>query len=105
MALELPDPGFPDSDTGTLVSMSTEYGTLFPVYWFGVEGQSGDTFGSTIYPGDGRGVWVDDGSPPAEDPIEGFGTAGWNTIGHNDCPPAAFETRSSSWGNVRAGYR
>lgn len=105
MLLELPDSGFPGPFTGTLVSFATDYRTFFPIYWFAVEGESGDSFGSGPYPGDNRAVFVDDGSPPAEDRISRFGSVGWGGGGENDCPPSAFDTRSSSWGDVKAGYR
>ncbi len=103
--LELPDPGFPGPYTGNAVYRSVVFDTFFPVYWFAVEGESGDTFGSTVYPGDNRAVFVDDGGPPEEDLIRKFGSVGWGVNGANDCPPSAFETRTSSWGDVKAGYR
>lgn len=105
MILELPDPGFPGPFTGNLVSLATERRTFFPVYWFAVEAESGDRFGSGVYPGDNRAVFVDDGSPPAEDQIRRFGSVEWGANGENDCPPSAFETKHSSWGDVKAGYR
>jgi hypothetical protein len=103
--LELPDPYFPENYTGTLVSFSTIRETMTPVYWFAVEGTSGNTFGSAVYPGDGRAVFVDDGSPPAEDEVSRFGKVGWGSAGSNECPPDAYEIRSSSWGKVKGDYR
>ena len=103
--LELADPYFPDAYTGTLVSFSTIQNTFSPIYWFAIEGTGGSTFGSAVYPGDGRAVFVDDGSPPAEDEISRFGSVGWGTGGSNDCPPDAYEIRPSTWGKVKGGYR
>jgi hypothetical protein len=103
--LELADQDFPSNYTGTLVSFSTIRSTFSPVYWFAVAGTGGDTFGSTYYPGDGRAVFVDDGSPPAEDEFSRFGKVGWGTSGSNDCPVDAYETRASTWGKVKEGYR
>ena len=105
MVLELPDRDFPENYTGTLVSFSTKRETLVPVYWFGIEGGNGDTFGSAAYPGDGRAVFVDDGDPPVEDQIYRFGEVGWGTDGDNDCPTASYEVRTSTWGAVKGGYR
>jgi hypothetical protein len=103
--LELPDPYFPENYSGTLVSFSTIRETFSPIYWFAIEGTNGGTFGSAVYPGDGRAVFVDDGSPPAEDQIYRFGKVGWGTSGGNDCPQDSYEIRSSTWGVVKGGYR
>ena len=103
--LELSDRDFPENYTGTLVSFSTIRETLAPLYWFAIDGSGGGTFGSAVYPGDGRAVFVDDGSPPAEDEISRFGKVGWGMSGGNECPPDSYEIRSSTWGGVKSGYR
>jgi len=101
--LQLPDAYFPDNYTGTLVSYSTIRETIAPLYWFAISGSNGDVFGSAVYPGDGRAVFVDDAI--AEDGIYRFGKVGWGVAGGNDCPPDAYEIRSSTWGSVKGGYR
>ncbi len=103
--LELADQDFPMNYTGTLVSLSTIRETLAPIYWFAIEGTMGDTFGSTVYPGDGRAVFVDDASPPNEDEFSRFGKVGWGTSGSNDCPPDQYEIRPSTWGKLKDGFR
>jgi hypothetical protein len=104
-SLELPDAGFPDVGRGNLVSYTTpRTGLLWPFYWFAVRGREGLTteFGTTVYPGDGRAVFVDDGDPLREDVVTNFGIVRWDTAGSNSCPvyvPPPTGACCTSWGS------
>lgn len=105
VSLELPDDGFPDVGRGNLVGyMAARTGHIWPFYWFAVLGKDGQAneFGTTVYPGDGRAVFVDDGSPPREDVINNFGVVRWGVAGSNSCPvfiPPPTGACCTSWGD------
>lgn len=89
VSLELPEDGFPDVGRGNLVGYTdarTDH--IWPFYWFAVLGKDGQSneFGTAVYPGDGRAVFVDNGSPPREDLITDFGVVRWGVAGSNSCP-------------------
>jgi hypothetical protein len=101
----IPNAGFPESGTAIAVTYyPTVYRTLFPVYWFAIEGGSGDTFASSADPAIGQAVFVDESSPPQADEVEGFGMARWGSPGDNDCP-LSIERREASLGEIKAGFR
>ena len=65
ISFTIPNGNFPSSGTSIAIAYyPTVYRTLFPVYWFGVMGSSGDTFASTEDRGLGYGVFVDESMPP-----------------------------------------
>lgn len=106
-AIDLPDDStFPDNGSGVSIAFTNETMTerLFPIYWFALEGNPGDTFGTAVDSGPGKSVFVDDSDPPLEDEIRRFGHATWGSDGSNDCPVAA-PSRQTSWGDVKAGFK
>ena len=105
--LEIPEEDFPSTDTGTIIAIPSGpiRETFFPIYWFAINGESGDTFATAADPRAGDAEFSDDGNPPAVDRISRFGHVGWGVAGANQCPPSSIEIRSSSWGGVKAGYR
>lgn len=105
VSFTIPHPEFPSSGTGIAVTYyPTVYRTLFPVYWLALEGTSGDTFATTVDPGLGTAVFVDEGRPAQSDEVYGFGLARWGSAGNNNCP-LSIERRDASLGEIKAGYR
>ena len=103
--VEIASPDFPGSGSGNSVGFyPASYGTLFPIYWFAVEGAPGDTFGSSEDRNAGQAVFVDEGSPAEVDRIERFGLARWGSPGDNDCPPSV-ERRDANLGQIKADFR
>lgn len=86
--LEMPDQGWPETGFGNLLSFGSTPKTdhLFPFYWFAAYGFEGAHLGTRTYPSTDEAKFVDDGSPPGEDPITSFGTLRWGADGANNCP-------------------
>jgi len=103
--IEIASPGFPESGSGNSIAFyPASYGTLFPIYWFAIDGAPGDTFGSSKDQSAGQAVFVDEASPAETDQIDRFGLARWGSPGDNDCPPSV-ERRDANLGQIKAGYR
>jgi hypothetical protein len=89
-SLELPDGGWPDnpSGAGNSVAMGTPIvgDHLFAFYFFDVWGYADVYYCTAPNPLGGYAAYVDDSSPPVEDPIDLFGCVRWYAEGYNDCP-------------------
>jgi hypothetical protein len=86
---EVKDQNWPASGTGTAVTWDTSVGRpmtdrLFPLYWFAVYAEYGGYFSAGEHPAQG-GFFGDASIPAAQDPVEGFGWAGFGQIGYNPC--------------------
>jgi hypothetical protein len=103
-AVAIPGSGFPGPSSGVSVGFLPIYDTLFPFYWFAVQGSSGDRFGTARDPDAGRAVFVDDSASFEEDEISRFGHVTWGSDGANECPNP-IEVRSADWGKIKDSYR
>lgn len=91
VALELPDADWPqgggDGRSGSLIALTepvTE--NIWPFYWFAVTSdRAGSYFMTSTYPSTGEAMFADDGNPPVEDEVEGFGRVEWLDYGCNEC--------------------
>ncbi|MFB3908821.1 MAG: hypothetical protein ACE15D_10500 [Candidatus Eisenbacteria bacterium] len=86
-----PGPGFPDTPGGNrIVYAAPVEHTFFPFYWFAVYGLQWGYFGTGPDPRAGYASFIDDNTPPVEDPIERFGEVRWYQEGYNQCPDTAI---------------
>jgi len=94
-AAEFPGPGWPASGTGdALVWQYTQTSLLVEAYWFAGYAYYGEpsVFGLTANPDPNLGGnFADDSIPSLMDPIEGYGTLGFNMPGSVLCPSAGAE--------------
>jgi len=90
-ALELPDPSWPESGTGTaMVFQFTQTAHLIECYWFAGYNYPGgpSLFELTPHPDPNLGgQFADDSVPAVLDPIMGYGSMGFDREGENPCFP------------------
>lgn len=87
--LEVPDAGWPEDweNAGNSVAFGDAITgrDIFPFYYFGVYGTTGDFISTGINPL-GKASFVSDDIPGFEDIVERFGTVRWFAPGSKDCP-------------------